>query len=384
MSDVSVIVPWRPDGGHRDAAWAWVRDRWATTHPGWRVIVGPCPDGPWSKGTAIAAALARSRAPIVVIADADVWCEETAAAVETVARGHARWAMPHTGVHRLTAAATATVLAGGPLGGDLDERHRGVLGGGIVALARDVAEGVPIDPRFAGWGQEDTAWALALTTLVGRPWRGTAPLWHLWHPPAPRESRTAGSPASIAHHQRYRAAAGNPTAMRALLAEFCPHPLEDVFVAYTYRNSNTGDVVVRDRPDVRLERLRNWVRIGEPEPPTPKPTPAPAPPPSRPAPTAPAVGDRAEAPTTTVEPPAPSPITVPAVEHLQPGTPVVDVGLPPFGPEDAPIESAPPAPPARSAPKATWVAHAVACGMAEADAKALTKTELIAKTGGTS
>lgn len=218
MPTVAVAVPWQPGCPHREAAWAFVKPLWP-----WPVIEGTN-SGPWCKANAVMDALDRTDADIVVVADADVWADTTLA-VEAVAAG-AGWAMPHRFVHRLTATATEQVLAGGELGGDVEQKpYRGMAGGGIVVLRRCTALDVPLDPRFVGWGQEDKSWAAALSTFHGGPWRGSEPLWHLWHPPQARMSRTIGSRASEALWHRYRRAQHRPDAMRALLEEAhgCPH-----------------------------------------------------------------------------------------------------------------------------------------------------------------
>ncbi|MEU6279733.1 hypothetical protein [Streptomyces sp. NPDC047028] len=275
---VAVLVPWRPDGGPRQAVWAWMRSQWAAAHPGWEIVTGACREGPWSKGAAVADALEQSSADVLVVADADVWCIGTPFAVNAVASGRARWAMPHQLVHRLTEDATDAVLRGAPMPGQPTvETHPGMPGGGIVVLARDVLEGVPMDPKFTGWGQEDQAWALALTTLAGPMWRGHADLFHLWHPPAPRRTRSVGSRESLARYRRYQQASGQAAQMWALVAEFCPTPLRGSPMAYRYRNDNTGDEVEYAHPNARLEMLPNWQRIPatEPEPETPQAPPEP-------------------------------------------------------------------------------------------------------------
>jgi hypothetical protein len=88
-----------------------------------------------------------------------------------------------------------------------------------VVLTRGAYDLAPIDPRFVGWGQEDESWALALGCLAGPSWRGTAELWHLWHEPQVRQSRSVGSAASLALHQRYVRARRDPRRMAALVAE---------------------------------------------------------------------------------------------------------------------------------------------------------------------
>lgn len=221
---VSVIVPWRPDGAHRDAAWAWVRGWWEARFPGWQVVTGTPPAGQWCKAAAVAAALHDADGDVLVVADADVWCEGVLQAVTAIAEG-APWAIPHGNVHRLTEQSTAALLDGAVLDATtaLAERpYAGFAGGGMTVLPRSVYERVPLDVRFAGWGQEDEAWAIALSCLGGQPWRGAAPLWHLWHPPQPRLTRRWGSEDSRYLWQRYHQARFDAHAMQALLAEIQP------------------------------------------------------------------------------------------------------------------------------------------------------------------
>jgi hypothetical protein len=226
--DVAVLVPFRSDGGHRDEAWAWAWDRWTRKHPTWQVVEGSCPDGPWSKGTALADALTKTTARVLVLADADVWCPAVAAAVDKVATGQNRWAIPHRDVRRLSEAATASLLAGRlrydqlPAASLAEPAYRGYAGGGITVIHRDLLTQAPIDPRFTGWGQEDQAAAIAWTALGGRPWRGTADLYHLWHPPPARKSRTVGSSESAELFRRYRETRGQMAAVRDMIGEFAP------------------------------------------------------------------------------------------------------------------------------------------------------------------
>lgn len=221
--DVSVVVPYRSDGGHRDRAWRWIRNWWATEHPDWQVVHGRCPDGPWVKALAVTDALVRADGDLLVVADADVYCDGVTAAVEAVQAG-AAWAVPHCLVHRLSESATAAVFGGatpGPaLGGYVRKPYKGVEGGGMAVLPRSLYEQVPLDPRFAEWGQEDESFGLALTAVGGRRWRGTANLWHLWHEPMPRLNQHVGTAENHALHVRYQyAAQDGPDAVRALLDE---------------------------------------------------------------------------------------------------------------------------------------------------------------------
>ncbi len=189
----------------------------------WAAVLGTPNTDEWCKAEAVANALATTDADVLVIHDADVWCNETPEAIAAVEAG-AAWAVPHIGVSRLTETATAAVLAGMhperlPPEALEEPSYRAHIGGGIVVIRRDVYERVPLDPRFTGWGREDDSWGLALKTILGRPAHFRGRLWHLWHPPQSRPARTHGSEANEALCQRYRAANHNPARMAALIEE---------------------------------------------------------------------------------------------------------------------------------------------------------------------
>jgi hypothetical protein len=217
MEDVAVVIPWRAGCPHRQQALEWVLDRYQTQHPDWQIeLADTC--GPWCKGATVRAGVENVDAEVIVVADADVWCEGLTAAIDAVRAG-AAWAIPHKLVHRLDVAATAAFYETGTPGpGRTQHPYSGHAGGGLVVLRRDTYLRIPIDPRFVGWGQEDDSWAMALQRITGRPWRGTADLIHLWHPPQPRLSRRWGSQDGRDLYERYRRIR-TAEAMERLLAE---------------------------------------------------------------------------------------------------------------------------------------------------------------------
>lgn len=187
-------------------------------------MIAPCPAGPWVKALAVTPAVAASRADVIVVADADCWTDGLPAAIDAVAAG-APWAIPHTGVFRLDEHGTTAVLQGARWDDQpLTQRpYRGIPGGGFVVAHREVIEQVPLDSRFVGWGQEDECWAVALSTLVGAPWRGHEPLIHLYHPSQERLTRRKGSLEGWELRRRYIQARGNAPAMAVLLEEAKTH-----------------------------------------------------------------------------------------------------------------------------------------------------------------
>lgn len=224
MARVTVVVPRTAGDPARDAAWEFVRARYEERHPEWEIVEALGDSRQWSKGAALAPALEHLDG-LVLIADADVWCNELEKAVEAVELGRA-WAVPHWRVRRLTAEATAAVIDGAVVlerAGPLEERpYVGCPAGGLVVMPAETARAIPLDPRFVGWGGEDRSWGWALRCLLGGSWRGKVPLWHLWHAPQARETRNRGNAANEALRRRYDLARADREAMRRLLEEASP------------------------------------------------------------------------------------------------------------------------------------------------------------------
>lgn len=169
-----------------------MRERLRVRHPDWRIVDAETDDEPFNKARAVLLHAERARGDILVVHDTDVLSDGLADAVAAVRAG-SRWAVPHQKVYRLSESGTERFIADGcPIGlahdYDAIERHRGVVAGGIVVLEPNLIDTHPLDVRFVGWGGEDSAWGRVLG-LAGQPWRVGAPLVHLWHPPAARQTR---------------------------------------------------------------------------------------------------------------------------------------------------------------------------------------------------
>src|SRR4051794_17474077 len=72
---VAVLVPWRPGCPHRERAWAKVQELYADRHPDWALVTGSCAEGPFNRSQGILDAARRTDAELLVVADADVWCD---------------------------------------------------------------------------------------------------------------------------------------------------------------------------------------------------------------------------------------------------------------------------------------------------------------------
>lgn len=218
---VAVVVPYRPSGcSWRTKAWGYIREHYATNHPGWEILTGSC-DGEWSKGAAVMDAVARTQADVLVVADADSYVDPQTLREAVQATHSHQWAVPHSHVHRLDYRATHRRYSTAPDGHVSYDRppYRRVIGGGIMVITRDAYLACPIDPRFLGWGGEDVSWGWALPRVCGKPWLGQANLWHLWHPTA--RTSEAGTPESNQLAIRWRRATmtDNPELLAQMLAD---------------------------------------------------------------------------------------------------------------------------------------------------------------------
>lgn len=234
---VAVVVPWRDVGCRwRNAAWRWVHRRLVERYPDWPVVLGgDDPGRPFSRSRCIVAGAAATDADVLVVHDADVWFAGDLADYVDVFNGSG-WAVPHWHLRRLTEPASAAVLDGAGLDVSLpleQPAYKGNAAGTLLVVGRRLLFDVPPDPRFEGWGQEDDAWAAALTCLAGPPARGSEDLFHLWHPPQQRMNRVWGNPAGVALANRYSAVARDRDGMRGLVAEARRALAESKIVATT-------------------------------------------------------------------------------------------------------------------------------------------------------
>lgn len=213
-TEIEIIIPYAGSDPARERALEWVVDH--CQYP-FKVTIGVLP---FNKARTFMPAVESSSAEIVVMHDADVWTPGLDQAIEAVKNG-AGFAIPHWTVYRLTDAATDGFIAGADWN-DLElarPSYVGVAGGGIVVARRDTMLDIPMDPRFESWGQEDESWAMALWCLLGEPWRGKAPLIHLWHPLEARHGQRMGTQTGWNLRNRYACVRYDLSGMRDLLLE---------------------------------------------------------------------------------------------------------------------------------------------------------------------
>lgn len=224
---LSVLVPYRPDNGYRDRAWAWLDARYQKTLPEFEMIVssdqGGLSPGQFNHPLAINRAAEHATGDVFLIADADTafdpeWVTE---AVRLVASGEAPWVLPQQYV-KITRMYTEWLLDSDPAcpiamtdSIPAEWIGYGVSWAGLVVVPRAGFETVGgYDERYAWWGPDDSSFGLSMDTLHGPHVRLPGAAFHLWHP----------QPISDTYHhghfdeqrelaERYQAAAGDVEAM---------------------------------------------------------------------------------------------------------------------------------------------------------------------------
>lgn len=214
MADVSILIPWRSDGAQRQRIFDRLLPIWQET--GLDVQVGvDDPAGPFNINRALNRARTQATGEVLVVMGADHIPDPghiRSAAGRLLDSGKA-WLSLFSSRAVLTRQATRQILGGGDPYVEWPVLTRSAEAPGIVAVRSDVWDELGgRDERFAGWGGEDRAYLMALTTLHGPGGRCRQVVRDLWHEPLRR--RTSGNHTLL---KQYRAADGRPSRMRAVL-----------------------------------------------------------------------------------------------------------------------------------------------------------------------
>ncbi|MCU0506474.1 MAG: hypothetical protein MUE82_12030, partial [Chloroflexi bacterium] len=202
---VAVLVPRRAGDPVRDRIWRWARDIWGQ-HP-WPVYVGEHP-GPGL----FCASLARNAAAeaagdwdVAIIADADTLPWDWAPLEQAIEVAHrtGKFVRPFTAYYQLDPGASETFMREGRIAREGVKRLGEQAHGGIHVVPRRLWDAVRgYDPRFVGWGWEDTAFEAACSKVAGVVTLPGA-VYHLWHPHQPRDPSTPEYRANVALGKRY-------------------------------------------------------------------------------------------------------------------------------------------------------------------------------------
>lgn len=180
-----VGVPWRGGDPWRERSFHHVASHLAGA--GCEVITADVP-GQFNRAASRNLAVHHARsagAQVVVLHDADMLCPSDAyRAMGSLALSSGRLVVGYTQYRALSRRSTLEVLDGAdPWAAQPEGTTEAWSVGGVVAITPGAWEAVGgMDPRFAGWGGEDFAFAHAASLVLGPPLRVETPAVHLWHP----------------------------------------------------------------------------------------------------------------------------------------------------------------------------------------------------------
>jgi hypothetical protein len=224
MTDVSILIPWRTDKGHRERIFNWTEPRWLDLLPDAELVVASDNGQPFNRARARNNAFANCFGDVLVIADADTTVpssDQLTRAIDLAESGE--WVLPYDVYYNLCREDTEELLRNRPTI-PLSEPERWefrllTAESGVLVLPREAFVAVGgYDERFVGWGFEDRAFALALSALWRPPVRLPGYVVHLWHPVGLDEA--FNSPTihdNQARWLRYERATGNRELMAALV-----------------------------------------------------------------------------------------------------------------------------------------------------------------------
>lgn len=222
--NVVILVPWRPDGGHRDRLWAHCKALWQERHD-WPIFEGLHEDGPFNRSVAVnAAADAADVWDVALIIDSDVICapDSVRSAVELAYKSD-QMVVAHDERIMLNQRGTEKVLSGFQ-GSWRDRQMIERVWLDSVSCAIAVSKTLwelagPFDERFVGWGREDTGFRISCEVETGPIVKVCGETFHLWHPVSPEASKSHPlRKANEQRHQAYVAARGDRDRVRALRA----------------------------------------------------------------------------------------------------------------------------------------------------------------------
>lgn len=209
---ISALIPFRGDGAQRDRLWSHCRKLWE--HLPVELVIGEDPgDGPFNISCAFNDAARRATGTKFILYGADQipdW-DRIEWAVEQL--DNYRWCALYANTAGYGQASTNAILAGSlpdsvPLGPSVP------FCTSIIGIRAD--SWIPFDERFTGWGGEDTAWRMALTSLYGDTPEPSGTLRCLYHEAASR----AFTDSNFALIGEYMTAEANGT-MRDLVDRVC-------------------------------------------------------------------------------------------------------------------------------------------------------------------
>lgn len=221
FKNLSVLVPFKGDNGHRDRVWAWVKKRYELLMPETEICIGSYEQTPFSRSAAINAAAKIASRDIFLISDADIIFDPGDLIECIKLLSYYAWVIPYSECHMLTEQRTNLLLQE-DCRIEMNKTNHEIENiknssyGGICIVPRLYFENIGgFDEKFKDWGGEDDAFQLAMDTMCGPHHRINTRVWHLWHPVVIPDQLQYQ--ANYNHYCSYFAAFTNKEAMKDII-----------------------------------------------------------------------------------------------------------------------------------------------------------------------
>lgn len=224
MKNLSILVPYRSDGGHRDRIFEWTQTFYKEQFPKAEICVGRNDHNLFSRSAAINDAAAKATKDVFLIVDADLLFDPSLVKASLQLLSDFHWVVPYYSIRYATQESTERLLSTSPVwplqiqvqSEEIDWSVEGITGGIGIIPRKSFRKVRGFDTRFLGWGGEDDAFALAANTLCGKYTRLNSNIYHLWHP----TEKSQGNPhygKNLELLDEYKACDGNKKAMKKLI-----------------------------------------------------------------------------------------------------------------------------------------------------------------------
>lgn len=192
MKKISILFPFRGDGGWRDRIFEKVLDRYHALLPDAEICIGSSDADPFSRSGARNDAFRQSTGDILLINDADTFCTwgSLATALTLVDDGEESFVLPYDVYYNVNEWLTEHWLSVPYSVADLEHNlseggydHRLLTAeSGVLVVSREAWDSVGgYDENFIGYGWEDNAFVTALTRANGQGLKIPGSAFHLYH-----------------------------------------------------------------------------------------------------------------------------------------------------------------------------------------------------------
>ncbi len=228
----SALIPYKPNDFYRIKNLAIVKKRWQEKMPDVELIIGLNHDENFNKAKAINEAARKATGDYFIIIDNDiVFGTKLIDKIADIVMDYP-WIIPWTRCCMLSKEYSAKFYDDNVFvlpkkfsireieDHDIEIDEPNIDGPYMNVVSREAFAAIGgMDERFVEWGCEDVAMAIALTTLVGKPYRMNGQILHLYHDRNTNITECQNYKSNSELCYRYRAAFGNRDAIKALIPE---------------------------------------------------------------------------------------------------------------------------------------------------------------------